>query len=134
MAKRLRVRLLPNWADGSRDNPGGPATFYRTDSEVSGALQLSLLTEYVGGQVPNPTGGELIELAQGHGEHYEAGELVQTGSGACHLGTFGTAIFRSDEYPRIQFWYLSNGRDFVLATHVCTVEPDNVEVAEAQQI
>jgi hypothetical protein len=132
MAKRVKVRLLPNWA--SADNPGGPATFYRTDSQDSGALQVSLMAEYTGGAPPNPTAQDLIELAQGHGERHDAGELVETGSGASRIGTFGTAVFRSAEFPRIQFWYLSNGYDFVLATHVCSVEPEAAEVAEAQQI
>jgi hypothetical protein len=124
--------LLPNWAQS--DNPDGPATFYRTDSDDSGALQASLYAEYTGGKVPNPSPADLTELAQGHGQRHDAGELVGTDSGACDLGSYGAAVFRSPEYPRIQFWYLSNGRDFVLATHVCTVEPEAAEVSEAQQI
>lgn len=132
MAKRLQVRLLPNWARS--DNPGGPVTFYRTDSNDSGALQASLYAEYTGGNVPNPLPPDLIALAQGHGQRHNVGELVDTDSGACDLGSYGTAVFRSEEHPRVQFWYLSNGRDFVLATHICTVEPETVEVAEAQRI
>ena len=60
--------------------------------------------------------------------------LSRPSRGAYDLGSYGSAVFRSAAYPRIQFWYLSNGRDFVLATHVCTVEPEATEVAEAQQI
>ena len=44
MAKRLAVFLLPNWAQA--DNPDGPTTLYRTDSERSGALHVSLYAEY----------------------------------------------------------------------------------------
>jgi hypothetical protein len=132
LAKRLQVKLLPNWAQS--DNPGGPATFYRTDSDDSGALQVSLYAEDTGGKVPNPTPDDLVKLAQGHGQRHDAGELVGTHSGSCDLGSFGAAVFRSAEYSRIQCWYLSNGRDFVLATHVCTVEPEATEVSEAQQI
>jgi hypothetical protein len=124
--------LLPNWAQA--DNSDGPATFYRTDSDDSGALQVSQYAEYNGGKVPNPTYNDLIELAQDHGQRHNAGELVGTDSGACALGSYGAAAFRSAEYPRIQFWYLSNGRDFILATHICTVEPEAAEVTEAQQI
>src|SRR5690349_4720486 len=112
MAKRLQVRLLPNWAQA--DNPDGPATFYRTDSDDSGALQVSLYAEYTGGRVPNPSAEDLIELARGHGQRHDVGELVESLSGACSLGTYGAAVFRSAEYPRIQFWYLSDGRDFIL--------------------
>jgi hypothetical protein len=132
MGKRLHVQLLPNWT--SADNPGGPATFIRTDSRDSGALQVSLMAEYKSGKPPLPTAEDLIELAQGHGERHDAGELVDRTSGACRLGTFGTAVFQSAEYPRLQFWYLSNGYDFVLATHVCATEPEGAEVTEAQQI
>jgi hypothetical protein len=42
-------------------------------------------------------------------------------------------VFRSAGY-RTQLWYLSNGFDFVLATHVCCDEPEAAEIAEAQQI
>jgi hypothetical protein len=132
MGKRLQVQLLPNWAQ--TDNPDGPATFYRTDSDDSGALQVSLYAEYKGGKAPDPSTKDLIELSQGHGERHNAGDLVETSSGECALGSYGSAVFRSKEYPRIQFWYLSNGSDFVLATHVCTVKPEPAEVAEAQQI
>jgi hypothetical protein len=133
VSKRLQVRLLPNWAQA--DNPDGPgATFCRTDSDESGSLQVSLYAEYTSGTVPNPSPDDLIELAQGHGQRHDVGELVGTDSGACDLGTFGTAMFRSAEWPRTQLWYLSNGRDFVLATHICAVEPEAAEVSEAQQI
>lgn len=132
MAQRLQVQLLPNWA--RMDNPDGPATFYRTDSEDSGALQVSLYAEYAGGKIPNPSVDDLIELAQGHGERHEAGELVETSGGTCGLGVYGSAVFRSAEYPYFRLWYISNGRDFVLATHICTAEPDAIELAEAQQI
>jgi hypothetical protein len=132
VAKRLQVRLLPNWAQA--DNPDGPVTFYRCDSGDSGSLQVSLYAEYMGGKVPNPSPDDLIELAQDHGQRHNAGELVGTHSGACDLGSFGAVVFRSAECPRFQLWYLSNGRDFVLATHICTVEPEAAEVFEAQQI
>ena len=132
MAKRVQIRLLPSWT--SADNPGGPATFIRHASHDSGALQVSLMAEYTEGELPHPTPQDLVELAECHGARQDAGELVETDSGACQLGSFGTAVFQSSEYPRIQLWYLSNGYDFVLATHVCSTEPEAAEVKEAQQI
>jgi hypothetical protein len=131
VAKRLRVFLLPNWAQA--DNPDGPATFYRTDSDDSGALQVSY-AEYKACKVPNQSPDDLVEFAQGSGQRHDAGELVGTHSGACVLGSFGAAVFRSAEYPRIQVWWVCNGRDFVLATHIGTVEPEAAEVSEAQEI
>lgn len=134
MAKQLEIRLLPNWADVSGENPGGPATYARTNSKGSGALQVSLAAEYRGGRVPNPSQQDLIRLAQGYGESQQAGSLVSAASGDCQLGTYGTAVFRSAANPHLQLWLLSNGRDFVLATHVCVVEPETAECTEAQQI
>jgi hypothetical protein len=132
MSKQLRVKLLPNWT--TEKNPDGPATFVRTDSQDSGALQASLMTEYTGGKAPLPTVEGLIDLAQGHGERHAVGELVETAGGACALGRFGTAVFRSEEFPRMQLWYLSNGHDIVLASYICCTEPEPAEVEEAQQI
>jgi len=34
----------------------------------------------------------------------------------------------------MQFWQLSNGRDFILVTYISPAEPDPQEVAEAQEI
>jgi hypothetical protein len=99
-----------------------------------GALQISLQAEYVGGKDPNPNVGDLIDLARGHGESHEAGELVETFGGSCSLGEFGSAIFSSAEFPHTQLWYLTNGLDFVLATFVCTEKPGTDEIAEAQEI
>lgn len=132
MAKRVQVRLVWNWEQIA--NPEGPATFIRADTDEPGVLQVSLYAEYKSGKTPNPTARDLIELACGHGERHAVGELVETSSGVCDLGTFGSAVFQSEEYAREQFWYLSNGWDFVLATLICTTEPDPDEVAEAQQI
>jgi hypothetical protein len=132
VAKRLRVFLLPNWAQA--DNPNGPATFYRTDSDESGALQMSSYAEYNAGKVPNELSDDLVEFAKRLGQRHDAGELLGTDSGACFLGRFGAAVFRSAKYLRSQFWLLSNGRGFVLATHICAVEPEAAEVSEAQEI
>lgn len=132
MGKQLQIRLLPNWAE--MENPDGPITFYCTDSENSGALQVSLYAEYKSGKIPNASVTVLIELAKAHGERHNAGELLGSDGGACDLGTYGTAIFSSPECARFQLWYLSNGRDFVLATHICMTEPEPVEIAEAQEI
>jgi hypothetical protein len=132
VAKRLQVFLLPNWARA--DNPDGPVTLYRTDSDDSGALQVSPYAEYNACKVPNTLADDLVGFAQRYGQRRDAGELVGTLSGACILGKFGAAVFRSTEYPRFQVWVLSNRRGFVLATHICTVEPEAAEVSEAQEI
>jgi hypothetical protein len=128
VAKRLREFLLPILVQA--DNPDGPATVFRSDSEDSGALQVSH-AEYKACKLPNQSPIEIVEFTQGYGQRHGAGELVGAYSGACVLIRFGAAVFPSAEYRRIQVWCLCNGRDFVLATHICTVEPEAAEVSEA---
>lgn len=130
MKKRARVKLLSGWTDYSRDNPDGPPTFLRDRSEVPGPLQVSM-AEWVGGEVPNSSESDLVRLATDSGRRQEAGDLVETDSGKCDLGMYGTAVFRSQEYPRTQIWFLSNGRDFVMASHICPGEADDDEIKEA---
>ena len=73
-------------------------------------------------------------MAVDFGDKHEFGALVESSSGPCVFGTMGTAVFRSSEYPRIQIWHLSNGRDFIMVTHICPTEPDPVEISEVQEI
>jgi hypothetical protein len=117
----LQVRLLSNWVDFSKNNPNGPPTFFRTGTKDPGLLRISMYAEYRGGAIPNPTGEQLVDLAKGHGERQKSGELVETRSGTCALGVFGTAVFRSGKWPHAQLWYLSDGKDFVLATLLCSI-------------
>src|SRR5688572_30273383 len=64
MADRLRVKLLPGWADYSDENPDGPPTFLRDTSASPGPLQVSCAW-YESGAVPNPNDDDLIALAKG---------------------------------------------------------------------
>jgi hypothetical protein len=92
------------------------------------------MAEYKGGKPPLPTLQDLIELVRGLGERNDAGRLQDTASGECVLGTYGTAIFRSQECPHTQLWLMSNGYDFVLASLVCNTKPEPEELKEAQEI
>jgi hypothetical protein len=126
---RLKVQIPRHWA---RYNDAG-ATFIRLTSEVSGALQFSF-GEYKGGEIPNPTPQDLQQMAAGYGPAHNLGELLESSSGPCVFGAMGTAVFRSAENSRVQIWFLSNGRDFIMATHICCHEPDPAEIADAQEI
>jgi hypothetical protein len=68
------------------------------------------------------------------GESHGFGEVIESSSGPCKFGTMGWAVFRSTECPRIQIWHLSNGRDFIMVTHIWPTVPDPVEVCDAQVI
>ena len=131
--KVLKVKLSKEWSDHTHEYPNGPGTFIRHASKEPGVIQVSF-TLYEKGEIPNPSCEDLIELAKKIGDNLPAGDLVETSSGRCTFGIFGTAIFKSKEFPRTQVWYLSDGYNFILATHICTALPEPEEVAEAQEI
>lgn len=127
---RLRIELPSTWAQ--HDNPNGPVTYCRTASNA--AFQVSW-AEYRGVKpLPEITADSLKQMAIRFGQKNEFGEIVESFSGACRFGSFGTVVFRSVRHPRIQVWFISNRRDHIMATHICDHEPDMDEVAEAQQI
>jgi len=127
---RLQIELPTTWAQ--TDNPDGPATFCREDG--SGAFQVSW-AEYSGGKLPTGvTADSLKQMAETFGQANGFGEMIESSSGSCRYGMYGTGVFRSAEHPRIQVWFVSGGCDHIMATHVCSIEPESSEIAEAQQI
>ncbi|MFO1514800.1 MAG: hypothetical protein U1F83_18125 [Verrucomicrobiota bacterium] len=62
------------------------------------------------------------------------GKLVESSGGKCVFGKCGTAIFRSEKHARIQVWFITDGTDYILATHICSTEPDPTEVGEVKEI
>jgi hypothetical protein len=131
----IKVKLLPGWIDASKDNPDGPASFLRESSKSSGAVQVSH-AEYARGAVPNPSEQDLIVMSRafGTGTDMNLGDVGKSQSGGCTFGKFGTTVYRSAEFPRSQVWYLSDGKDFIMVTHICGEEPDPQELVEVDQI
>jgi hypothetical protein len=127
---RLKIELPSSWTQ--MDNPGGPATFYREDG--SGAFQVSW-AEYRGGKLPTDvTPTSLKQMAEKFGQSNGFGEMTEASGGNCPYGMYGTGVFRTAEHPRMQIWFVSNGRDHIMATHICSAQPNYIEIAEAQQI
>jgi hypothetical protein len=132
MAKRLQITLPRGWVDYSHENPDGPPTYLRDLSSDPGPLQVSW-AEYKSGPVPNPSATDLEQMSREHGQE-SFGAAIESSSGTCDFGHMGTAIFRSAEHSRVQFWHISNGRDIIMVTHICPEEPDPDEVREVQDI
>jgi hypothetical protein len=128
---RLSIPLPPGSADDLAAGSPGRRTVYRTRSSNPGPLQVSLAV-HRGGSEPRPSEERLREMAVGFGKHQRWGELQSSSTGECGFGRYGSAVFHSWR-DRIQVWMLSNGRDFIMATHVAgkDVEPAEVEEAEA---
>lgn len=126
---RLKIELPTAWR--KYNNPKGPATFCRQGS--TNAFQVSW-AEYSGGTIPNPSVQSLQQTAAGFGHDNGFGEMVDSSGGACRFGIFGTAVFCSAQHPRIQVWFITDGRDHIMATHICDREPNSSEIAEVQRI
>lgn len=130
---QLKISLLEGWSDYSHENPDGPLTFLRDYSEVPGPLQVSYAI-YEGGDDPKFDKNALIELCREFGRNADFGELKKTACMTCVFGIMGTAVFRSQEFPRSQVWQLSNGQDLITVTHLCPETPEAKEVQEVQEI
>jgi hypothetical protein len=127
---RLKIELFQNWKQ--QENSNGPATFRRQGT--SGAFQVSW-AEYRGKKPLHRVGvDELRQMVTSFGQDQKSGELVDSWSGSCRFGIFGTAVFRSEENPYHQFWFVTDGTDYIMATHICDREPEPSEVSEVQQI
>ena len=128
---RLKLRLLHGWK--AVENPQGPATYCREASANSGALQFSF-TQYRSGALPNAAEDQLTGICRNLAAKMRGGKIISSRSGACDFGIYGTVVARGDEPAYFQAWVISNRRDFVLVTHTCTVEPDPLEIQEANEI
>jgi hypothetical protein len=135
MKKKLVVWLPPNWS--SEPNPDGPFAVHSGPAGV-GVLQISF-AEYSGGRRPDPTPKDLMELASNSGEKLGLA-VLQSYSGKCLLGYYGTAVFgrgegvQSDEAFCNQIWFLSDGLDFVFVTFFASSTPPEQEFHDAQRI
>lgn len=127
---RLKIELPTTWSQVNQ--PGAAATFRRKDS--SGAIQVSW-GEYRGGELPIVVTAEFLkEMAEKFGQETGLGQLTESSGGGCRYGMYGTGVFQSAEHPRSQVWFVSDGRNIIMATHICDEEPKQSEIAEAQQI
>ena len=76
----------------------------------------------------------MIGFAEGVVSREPGVVVIRRYDGECAIGRFGSVVVAWPDCPRVQVWVLSNSRDFVLATHVCTGEPSENEVEEAEAI
>jgi len=130
---KLAVGLPKHWIDVSDENADGPPTFINELYEEPGVLQISFL-EYVKGEKPDSKYQDLIELSKNIGEKNEFGVVQNVASGDCDFGKYGFAQFSSLKFPYISVWHLTDGRDFILSTFICSKIPEKNEVSEVELI
>jgi len=130
---RLKIKIPEAWAYQPKQDKLPPYLFYRRQSSASGPLQISWV-ETSGGSPLSSNQQELQQMVSDFGQQNGYGDLVESSCGSCVFGSVATAVFRSPKHPRIQIWFLCNGREMITATHVCEQQPDSIEVSEAQEI
>jgi len=119
--KKFKFNLPKSWIDISNENPDGPPTFIRKESDKNpGVLQISS-AEYLSGEKPNPNYSELIELSKEFNSENEF-DLINTKSGDCQYGIYGLAEFKNEEFPFVSVWHISDRKNFVLSTYI-SVDP-----------
>jgi hypothetical protein len=127
---RLKIELPEGWTQ--RKTRDCPTTFCRQTS--SNVFQVSW-AEYRGKKsLPNATPDSLKAMAMNLGEKSGFGSVVESGGGPCGYGTFGSVVFRNPQHPRVQVWFISDGRDYIMATYICDREPESDELTDVQQI
>ncbi len=136
MDKRLRsleIKLPDSWKDISADNPNGPPTFIDDTIDDSGVLQIST-AEFLSGRIPNPSLSDLIELSKNIGLKNEFGALQNEMSGKCDYGIFGYAQFSNPQFPYTSIWHVSDGRNFIFATFICSTVPNQQHIDHVKDI
>jgi|GEM_PF-1563556 len=131
--KNLEIRLPDNWNDISEDNPNGPPTFIDDTIDNSGVLQIST-AEFLSGKIPNPGLSDLSELSKNMGVKNNFGELQNEISGKCDYGIFGYAQFSNPQFPYASIWHISDGQNFIFATFICSIAPDQKHVDDVFNI
>jgi hypothetical protein len=129
---QLDVKLLPGWM-----NVKNPKSYVcvRQTSTRPGEMQFSSAVYKPGAPPPIAvTGEKLIEMCRGMSKGVRGRREISSQFGNCDFGTFGTLAVRGESPAYVQVWVLTNGRDFILITHVCGEEPDPAEAKEANEI
>jgi len=133
LLNKLRIKFPKGWKDISAENPEGPPTFLNVLIENSGVLQIST-ADFLAGSSPNPSLADLVDLSRTVGLKNEFGSPQNEDSGNCEFGTFGCVQFSGSEFPHISVWHLSDGKNFVFATFICTELPDREHINEVKSI
>lgn len=136
--KKIRIDkfniFLPDWwQDISNSNPDGPPTFIDGRLEEPGVLQISTAI-YVSSEKPNPNFEDLIQLSEMLGQRNAFGDVVNRTFGKCKLGKYGMVEFSGENFPYISVCHLSNGKDFVFGTFICSKNPETSEINDANGI
>ena len=133
LSTQLKVSPPPDWHRVDNPSYKGNVVLRRGESDQTGLMQMSIGL-YQGGHPPDFSAESLIVQAQQYGIEIGYGRPGEAAGGACAIGLFGTAVFHPNPQDRAQLWFVSNSRDVVLVSYVCSPEQESGGLAEAQSI
>jgi hypothetical protein len=118
-ADGFQITLARGWVDVTADIEGDPPLTLAKPDGV-GAFQLSAAIHERGPE-PGASPGDLRELLMDFARKHALGTASEIESRASGDSSCVGASFQArDEFTRA--WYVSNGRDFVLATYTCDAD------------
>ena len=129
----FKIPFSKGWIDISNENPNGPPSFIKDLKDNPGVLQISH-AEYLSGKLPNPSYDDLVELSKNIGQKNDFGEIVNKSSGDCNYGKYGFVEFKNKDFPFISVWHISDSKNFIFVTYICSVKPDPDEISEVYGI
>jgi hypothetical protein len=131
--RKIKITFPSGWVDISNENPEGPPTFINGNLEEPGVLQIST-ADYLSGEKPFAEFEGLISLSENAGLRNEFGEVIIKESGDCKFGKYGFVQFSRPDFPFITVWHLTNGKDFIFSTFICSNLPEQKDVDEVKTI
>ena len=132
--KKIKIPFPNNWIDVSNENPNGAPTFIKENIEEPGVLQITY-TEYISGEIPNPSYADLINLSKSIGnKNEEFGNCINENYQECNFGKFGYVEFNSTVFPFSSIWNISDSKSFIFATYICSTIQSDKEIIEVYNI
>ncbi|WP_109699612.1 hypothetical protein [Chitinophaga deserti] len=131
--KKFIISFPKGWVNVSEENPDGPPTFINELIRPSGVLQISTAA-YLSGELPDADNNTLLGLSRKAGITHDFGKHNHEESGNCRFGKYGFVQFGRPDFPYIAVWHLTNGKDFIFSTFICSESPRIEQVNDVHQI
>lgn len=126
------VTVSGEWEDitASLDDPKAPYTIAKPESGV-GALQFTPAV-YRGGAIPSPSMEDLEAMLTEFARHRELGQPIEHEEFSSRISRASSTFRSGSDFVRV--WYLSDGRNIMLATYVCDWSSRLLEAEECETI
>ena len=128
---RLTVDVPSDWSDISQSLGTGAHPFTLARKNGRGALQFSIAL-YTSGPVPDPTAEDLCEMLTEFGAAHKLGPHTEVATRSLPLRVAAASFHARGDFIRV--WQISDGRNFALATYLCTENDQEDELPICEEI